>query len=62
MLCYRDRSYCSWSNKCGNDSCHRKFTEEDREHATKWWGDENFPVCYGDFYTETCGAIINVKR
>lgn len=39
MICFRDRSYCSMSDQCAtsNEKCGRKFTEEDRIAAEKWW-------------------------
>ena len=49
MICYRDMTFCN--AECGNTECRRNFTEELREDAIKWWGNENFPVAKADFKT-----------
>lgn len=55
MICYKDRSFCIHSRECGNYECDRKFTANDFELATKWWGDTNFPVMLAQFKQEGCG-------
>lgn len=50
MICYRDRTYCSSPN-CQN-KCGRKFTDEDRAAAIKWWGSEDFPLAVSNFCKE----------
>ena len=55
MISYKDRSFCVHSRKCGNEDCDRKFTQNDFDQATKWWGDSNFPVCLAEFKQEGCG-------
>lgn len=47
MICYQDRTYCSAD--CSWASCPRKFTEEDRRAARKWWGGDGAPVAFAGF-------------
>lgn len=46
MMCYRDMSFCSDSDKCSTEPCSRRFTEEDHANAIKWWGGDDYPVAY----------------
>lgn len=62
MMCYKDRTWCSHSRHCGNTTCDRNFTEEEREQAIKWWsaisdncGGKDFPLAMTDFKTDDCG-------
>lgn len=55
MLWYRDRTWCA--HYCGNEECDRNFTDEERERAIKWWGDENVPIAFSNFKTKDCGYI-----
>lgn len=50
MICYRNRTWCGSPN-CQN-KCGRKFTEEDRQAAIKWWGSEDFPLAVSNFCGE----------
>jgi hypothetical protein len=58
MICFRDRSFCSKGDQCvtSNDRCGRKFTDEDKAAAAKWWegmkGEP--PVAFMDF-SQSCG-------
>lgn len=45
---YKDRTWCC--NKDCDNSCGRKFTEEDRKAAIRWWGGEGFPLQVSDFH------------
>lgn len=42
MIGYADRTFCASPN-CEN-KCGRKFTEEDKKMAVKWWGGDDFPI------------------
>ena len=55
MICFRDRTWCN--RICGNLDCRANFTAGDREQASVWWGDDNFPISMQDKRTETCGYI-----
>lgn len=48
MICYLDRTFCI-SPDC---TCGRKLTEEIKEGARKWWGDDNAPIAMSYF----CGG------
>lgn len=61
MMCYKDKTWCSHSRDCGNATCDRNFTEEEREKAIVWWGEASFPIAMADFKTEDCG-FINVEN
>lgn len=41
---YKDMTFCTENTCAKTSSCKRFFTEEDRQGAIKWWGNENFPV------------------
>ena len=58
MICYRDMSFCCWSQVCQNKACPRNLNKEEIEKATKWWGGSNFPVMLADLQTKDCGAKI----
>ena len=47
MTGYKDRTWCGSTN-CQN-KCGRKLTEEDRQKAIKWWGNEYFPISVARF-------------
>ena len=45
MMCYKDMTFCK-EDKCKKwDECHRALTDEVKEDAAKWWGDEDYPIC-----------------
>jgi hypothetical protein len=46
MMCYKDATFCEFDDCAHWDDCDRAFTEEEREKATKWWGNEEAPVCF----------------
>lgn len=48
MMTYDDKTWCS-NSKCDN-SCQRKFTEEEHQKAIKWWGSEHYPLATADFH------------
>lgn len=50
MIGYKDMTWCC-NPKCDN-SCGRKFTEEDRKKAVEWWGGEDFPLIIADFHNK----------
>lgn len=49
MICYRDMAFCS--AKCKTTSCHRNFTEEEKNLAVLWGG-PNAIVAFSDFSKE----------
>ena len=61
MLCFKDTTFCSSSEQCGNTDCGRKFTDKDREDAKAWWGSYDFPVAWSDFRND-CGKFKPVDR
>lgn len=56
MICYRDMSFCIWSNVCQNKTCERNFNDQQRENAIKWWGNNSPPIMFSDLQTKDCGA------
>lgn len=57
MLCYKDKTFCTKSDVCGNKTCWRNFTDKEREGSQLWWkGLKGFPpVLFSDF-SKVCGA------
>lgn len=46
MLCYGDRTYCSFFEKCKNgDNCSRALNKNVLDGALKWWGKPGAPIC-----------------
>lgn len=47
MMCYRDRTYCSFYKECAEGSkCGRALTPEVVKAADEWWGKPNCaPIC-----------------
>lgn len=47
MICYRDMTWCQHGETCAKaNKCHRAFSASDHYQATKWWGDEDYPICF----------------
>lgn len=46
MMCYRDRTWCSFTECKKASKCDRAFTESDRQKAKEWWGGDDYPVCF----------------
>ena len=45
MMCYRDRTYCTFWKECKLGSeCGRALTSEVEEAAHKWRGSEDAPI------------------
>ena len=45
MMCYRDRTYCTFWKECKlGPECSRALTSEVEEAAHKWWGGEGAPI------------------
>lgn len=57
MMCYKDRTWCSYSFMCENSSCDRRLNGEELRQAVEWWGGIDFPASYTDFKTDDCGFI-----
>lgn len=51
MLCFRDMTFCSAA--CANDACPRKFDDEQKLAALRWWKKPGAPVAFGDL-SEGC--------
>ena len=50
MICYRDKTFCGFYDKCKHGKfCRDALTEEIKEEAVKWWGGQNAPI---SFYAE----------
>jgi len=46
MICYMDRTYCTFGLLCKSSStCDRVLTEEITKSADEWWGKEGAPIC-----------------
>lgn len=45
MLCYKDKTFCSYWTSCKNGYyCDRALTEQVKQDAITWWGNENAPL------------------
>ena len=47
MICYQDRTFCNAC--CNNQECPRKYTEQIRIDANKWWGEDGAPIAFSDY-------------
>lgn len=60
-LCYRDRTWCSASNRCAATNCSRKITEEVQAAAERWWGgpDPSFSLAN---LSNNCNSFIEIPN
>lgn len=55
MICYKDKTFCNVI--CGNNSCYRNYTEEEKKLAEIWWDSKKPPVAFSNFiYTKECSG------
>lgn len=47
MICYRDKTFCSFWKDCKLGSeCHRAYTSEVHKAAERWWNGDDPPICF----------------
>jgi len=45
MICYRDRTYCTFYETCDKRSdCSRPLTPQVKADAANWWGSDAAPI------------------
>lgn len=37
MMCFRDRWFCSASDRCSDKGCNRNYNSEQQARAKQWW-------------------------
>lgn len=47
---YKDRTWCCSRTKV--HTCGREFTIDDHKDATRWWGNEDYPLSVSKFCEE----------
>jgi len=61
MICYQDRTFCTFGLICKNGhSCKNVLTEQVKADASTWWGKEgapiavytSFPECFRPWFEE----------
>lgn len=57
MLCFKDTTFCEESHRCANSECGRRFTDQDKADAIRWWGSDEFPIAWSDFKKD-CGKFV----
>lgn len=57
MICFLDRSFCNPDTCQGKCSPNRRWTQELKERAEKWWGGKDAPVAFCDY----CGTVDKPK-
>jgi hypothetical protein len=46
MMCYKDRTWCTFWTNCKNaPQCEHKLKLSDIDAAREWWGGDNPPIC-----------------
>ena len=45
MLCFRDRTYCPFSDCALFDDCPTAATPQVVADAREWWGSDDAPIC-----------------
>jgi len=45
MMCYRDKTWCPFSECNKFNKCDRALTEEVLKDAKTWWGSDGVPIC-----------------
>lgn len=65
MICYRDMTFCSASERCATPDCGRRFTPEEQQKARQWWGSdgdgEGPPVAFADFSNRLCFTPVEAR-
>lgn len=45
MICYKDKTFCSFYETCAKQNdCSRPLTAQVKDDAVKWWGGEGAPI------------------
>lgn len=45
MMCYKDKTFCTFYEKCTNGKeCNRALTPIVQQQAEKWWGNKDVPI------------------
>ena len=58
MICYRDRTYCTFGLLCKHgNTCDRVLTEKIKRDAKKWWGSTGAPIAVYQGYPECFKAF-----
>lgn len=51
MICYKDKTFCLASqDRCQNTKCYRFLSDDEREKARIWWGSDEAPIAFADFW------------
>jgi hypothetical protein len=45
MICYKDKTFCSFVSCADHETCPIFFTQEMFRDAMKWWGNDDPPIC-----------------
>ncbi len=61
MICFKDKAFCSDSNRCANERCNYHFGPEEQEAAEEWWGEEGAPVAFMS-RKATCGKFKEITN
>ena len=46
MMCYKDKTFCSFSDCKHCHTCDSAYTGEHQSKAEKWWGGKGAPVMF----------------
>lgn len=52
MMGYGDITWCKGDGCKKFDTCPRAFNEAQKQRAKRWWGSDDYPVCYYSFPPE----------
>ena len=44
MIGYRDKTWCTYDSCAKSCTCSDRFRHSDHVKATKWWGNEDYPI------------------
>ena len=57
MMCFRDMTFCTASDRCPKaEGCNRAITPKVEEAAREWWGNDEYPMSQANF-TEGCERL-----
>ena len=45
MMSYRDMTFCTYDDCRKFRTCNRALTQEVKDRAEAWWGNEDAPIC-----------------
>ncbi|GAG05049.1 unnamed protein product [marine sediment metagenome] len=59
MMCYKDRTFCPFTECTDSDKCRVALTQQVKADAARWWGSDDAPIAT---YLEKPECYTNATR